>query len=47
MCGREGKGIRMLFSPSRSTFFPEGSLERERVDTSLRMQDLERRDDNA
>lgn len=37
----------MLSSPSRRTFFPEGSLERERVDTSLRMQDLARRDDSA
>lgn len=37
----------MLFSPSKRTFFPEGSLERERVDTSLRMQDLARRDGNA
>lgn len=27
-------------SPSSSTFFPAGSLERERVETSLRMQDL-------
>lgn len=26
--------------PSSSTFFPAGSLERERVETSLRMQDL-------
>lgn len=31
-------------SPSSRTLFPEGSLERERVDTSLRMQDLRRRE---
>lgn len=37
----------MLSSPSRRTFFPEGSLERERVDTSLRMQDLAGGDDSA
>lgn len=37
----------MLFSPSSRTFFPEGSLERERVDTSLSMQDLAQREDNA
>lgn len=47
VCGGEGRGIRMLSSPNRRTFFPEGSLERERVDTSLRMQDLARRDDSA
>lgn len=34
-------------SPSSRTFFPEGSLERERVDTSLRMQDLVRGTETA
>lgn len=37
----------MLSSPSRRTFFPDGSLERDRVDTSLRMQDLAGRDGKA
>lgn len=44
---RARQGIGMLCSPSRRTFFPDGSLERERVDTSLRMQDLARRDHSA
>lgn len=34
-------------SPSSSTFFPAGSLERERVETSLRMQDLTGEDRDA
>lgn len=34
-------------SPSSRTFFPEGSFERERVDTSLRMQDLVRGTETA
>ena len=37
--GRAGRS-RWGHLPSSSTFFPAGSLERERVETSLRMQDL-------
>ena len=35
--GRSEAGVHL---PSSSTFFPAGSLDRERVETSLRMQDL-------
>ena len=38
--GRRAGRSRWGHLPSSSTFFPAGSLERERVETSLRMQDL-------
>lgn len=38
--GRRAGRSRLGHLPSSSTFFPAGSLERERVETSLRMQDL-------